>query len=120
MRKFLPAALLLSVSPLSPAAAQSDAQFQQEFSKQFGAQCIAEQKKALAATAVTVSDDFINRYCGCFGQRLPGILSVQEMRQISSTGAVAAATQSRITAMGQACIATIREEDRARQASPPG
>jgi hypothetical protein len=115
LRMLLPAALLLLAAGSAPTLAQSDEQFRQEFSKLFGAQCVVEQKKALAATTVKVSDDFITRYCGCFGQRLSAVVSVQEMRQISSTGVVAPETQSRMTAMGQACIAAIREEDRARQ-----
>ena len=111
----LPAALLLLAAGLTSALAQTDAQFRQEFSKQFGAQCVTEQKKALAATGANVSDDFVTRYCGCFGQRLPDVVSVQEMRQIVATRVLGAETQSRITTMGQACIATIREEDRTRQ-----
>jgi hypothetical protein len=101
-----------------PVLGQNDQQSRQELARQFGAQCVAEQRRA--APNANVSEDFITRYCNCFGQRLPDVVSLQEMQQATVTGGLTPATQSRLTEVGRACIATIREEDRARQSAPPG
>ena len=103
-RLVLTSCLLLAAAP---ALAQSDEELRKSFLASFANGCVVEQRKA--APAAQISDAAIRSYCTCFGEGIPNAISMQEMRQIGTTGAMTPDIQSRLTAVGKSCIDRLKQ-----------